>query len=85
MIQPLTFSCSVEEEKKKKSPTLYGAEFCECVVKNNLDDTNCMHIIKEIKEVYGEENKEAEKEFKTAVKRCVRNKTYEKVNQKENE
>ncbi|MCB0478520.1 MAG: hypothetical protein KDC84_10175 [Crocinitomicaceae bacterium] len=73
------YSCSLENEKKPKSPTLYGAEFCECVVKNNLDDSNCMHIIQEIKEVYGAENKEAEAEFKAAVKKCVRNKTYQKA------
>lgn len=74
-------SCG-EEEKKEKSPTLYGAEFCECVVKNNLDDTKCMHIIEEVKEKYGAENKEAEMEFKNAVKICVRNKTREKAERK---
>ena len=75
-------ACGGEQEKKPKSPTLFGAEFCECVVKNNLDDTKCMHIIEAVKEAHGAENEDAEREFKNAVKKCVRNKTYEKVNQK---
>ncbi|MEZ4936487.1 MAG: hypothetical protein R2799_02730 [Crocinitomicaceae bacterium] len=72
------FACG-ESEKKTKSPTLYGAEFCECLMENNLDDKNCMHIIEKIKSEYGAENKEAEAEFKSAVKKCVRNKTKKRI------
>lgn len=75
------FSCTEEKSKEPKSPTLYGAEFCECLVKNNLNDQECMHIIEAVKKTHGEENKEAEMEFKTAVKKCVRNKTFQKANQ----
>jgi hypothetical protein len=72
-------SCVSEKERAPKSPTIYGAEFCECLLKHEMDDKECTHIIQEIKEVHGEDNEEAEKEFKNAVKTCIRNKSMKKT------
>lgn len=68
-------SCNQEEKKPQKTPTIYGVEFCDCVIKNEMDDTKCRHIIEENKKVFGAKNKEAEEEFKAAAITCIKNKT----------
>lgn len=65
------FSCGGEQEKKPKSPTVYGVEYCDCVIKNDMDDSKCVYIIEKNKEAYGKDNKEAEAEFKAAAISCI--------------
>lgn len=77
----LLYACSETSEKPKKTPTIYGVEFCDCMIKNEMDDSKCSHIIEENKKVFGKENKEAENEFKAAAITCIRNKSRSKENQ----
>lgn len=67
-------SCISESKPIVKSPTIYGVEYCECMIKNKMDDKSCYQIIEENKEVHGEKNTEAEEEFKNAAISCMRNK-----------
>lgn len=75
----LITSCGQEDKTPKKTPTIYGTEFCDCVIENNMDDTKCGHIIEENKKVYGADNKEAEEEFKAAAIQCITNKSRKKM------
>lgn len=76
------WSCSEENKTKEQpekdseevtmSPTEYANKYCECMKSNPDNLSICEEILNEVIEEFGQNNKEAEKEFSDAMSECLR-------------